>query len=183
MEHTTVIWPVIALIFSMATSAFSQKSSVTYDHYVPGYLFNVYENDTMIAKKVSLTIDAQKMKDGSSFVECDLVYILVWNETESISLESHHYSSTDGTIANIEVDENRITFDMFLSSMLPDRSIRVACDRSTSAWRYNVKALALWTDLGGSGTTKTEWKPVDELKLPYSKVSVLFLDLTKEKKK
>lgn len=182
MKHTTLIGPLFALIFSTATSVFPQQSSVMHDHYVPGYLFNVYENNKLVAKKVSLTINAQKMKDGSTFVECNLVYILVWDETESISLESHHYSSANGTISNIEVDGNRIAFDISLSSIFSDRSIRIACDRSKSAWRYDVKALALWTDLGGSGTTKTEWEPVDEFKLPYSKFSVLFLNLTKEKK-
>jgi hypothetical protein len=162
--------------------SFAQSSSRTYEQCVPGYLFDVYENDRLVAKKVWLWINATKASDGSQLVECNLIYILVDHEGKALSLEAHHYSNTDGTLSNIEIDSKRIAFDIALSWLVPGRSMRVACDGSSSAWRYEVRAVALWTDIGATGTTRVDWKQVDEVKLPYNRLVVPFLELKRDEK-
>ena len=153
---------------------------VTYEHCVPGYLFDVYENDKLVAKKVWLWIDATKAVDGSQLIECNLIYILPQVESKAFSLEAHHYSNIAGTLSNIEINKKMISFDITLSWLVPDRKIRVACDGSKSGLRFDVKAVALWTIIDGSGTVKVEWKQVGEIKLPYSKLIVPFYEMTKD---
>ena len=172
--------PILYLIIAVSSPSFTilaQDASVQHDHVIPGYLFNVYENDVEVSKKVWLWVDADK---AAQTITCNLIYILVDSEKEAVSLEAHHYSTSNGTIENLEIDPRRISFDLSLSWLVPGRTIRVACDGSNSNQRYEVTGIGLWRVVGGDGTVKVEWKQTDEIILPYSKVVVPFLELVKE---
>lgn len=165
MRHHHFINSISILLLLVSSHALAQQPLIPYDHVIPGYLFDVYENEKMVPKKVWLWIDANK---STQTVVCNLIYILPQKEDESITLEAHHYSNIDQTISNIEIDSKRVSFDLSLSSLIQGRTIRVACDGSTP--KYNVRALGLWRIIDGSGTIKVEWKPTDEIRLPYSRI-------------
>ncbi len=151
------------------------QSSSQFSHFFAGYVFEVYEDDSLSSKLVSMTIDFQAEPGESIAGHCYIVFVLKNESTQSISLEAHTASTSDKTLEVVSLDRNRVVFDASVSRLLSDRQIRISCEKINNQGQYKVLATGLWPNVFSPTSTKIEWKQRESIVLPYCRMSQLQL--------
>jgi len=109
------------------------------------------------------------MKDQEKFIAIwNAVFIRPdeWKGKKRTFLKSVHYSTDEGTIENIVIQGNVISFELILS---PKVKVQVVCIKK-GEYDYDIKGNGLyWNDLL-KNTVSTKWLATENIVLPSLEV-------------
>ncbi len=146
---------------------FVQATESVY-HSAHSVLFEVIEDGVVSSKRVSLDIDANETK-GSPWAECRISILTINDNKKRVELDNYYCSTDQGTIKDLQIEPDGISFDMIPFPLAPDRPLKLVAVRTTEPGRYNAKVVGLWASLlDKNKLVKIEWRQVRSIKLPYS---------------
>jgi hypothetical protein len=161
--------PLLFLIV-MVCPVFGQASEPMY-HSSDPILFEIIENGVISNKRVSLEINANKVR-GTQWAECLITVITINRENKRIELYMYHASTDDASIMNLSVSSKAISFEMIPFPLAPDRPLRVVATRQGElSHLYQANAVGLWKGLfEETELQKIEWRQVPSITLPFSTI-------------
>jgi len=144
---------------------FGQAREPAY-HSAHSILFEIIEDGVISSKRVSLDFAASE-----TWAECRITIITINDDKKRIELDMYYSSTDQGTIKNLKVDSEVVSFEIIPYPLAPDRPLRLVASREGKSNLYRVSAVGLWTGLFTKNQlVKIEWRQVPSIKLPYNTI-------------
>jgi len=155
----------ILFLLVVALPVFGQARDPVY-HSGHSILFEIIEDGVISSKRVSLDFDAIE-----TWAECRITIITINDDKKRIELDAYYCSTDQGTIRNLTIDSEVVSFEIIPFPLAPDRPLRLVATRERKSHFYQVNAVGLWTGLFTKNKLeKIEWRQVPSIKLPYTTI-------------
>jgi hypothetical protein len=134
-------------------------------------LLEIIEDGVISTKRVSLDFSANAV-NGTMWAECRIIVITRNEDKKRMELDAYYVSTDQGTIKNLQIDNDVVSFEMTPFPMAPDRPLKlVAVREKNKLGLYKVSVVGLWTGLfEKEKLVKIEWRQVPTIKLPYTTI-------------
>ena len=170
------IWITLVLLACLLVSSVIAIAKNTTDGkniFISTYLKIEILNDGKLSDNKML-VDLRIINvDGNDDISVDWshVYINPVHESKKVVLKAQHFSTVNGLIKNVVVNDNNFSFVLyFLPTPFTElRTMQVVGNKKGGL--YDVEATALWWSDILNRKIKTEWRTTDKkIVLPYKEV-------------
>ena len=161
----------ILFLISLPLSSSAAQSSRPVHHFSAPYLFEIYHNGQLSDYRTSMTFSAYRdVEKQIEFVECKYVLITIDDSSKTIEANAYAFSTTDGTINNVAIDDSVVSFTIYDDFFSPECGTQFVCDKRKDKIHYDIHGIGICSNKLGEGSTTTEWKQVESIHLPYNEL-------------
>jgi len=155
-----------ALVIAQKTTAGEEVGINTY------FKMEILDDGKLTENK--MLVELRMFSNGSNiYADWNHVYIAPVHETKTVILKAQHFSTLEGSIKNVIVNENSFSFviDLSLTPLGAGRTVQVVGIKKEGQNDYNVEGTALWWSEILKRKLKTQWRTTDKkFVLPYKEV-------------
>jgi hypothetical protein len=147
--------------------ALSVSASEPISHSVQWLLFEIVEDGVVTNKRAALDIYASQSVNGKPWAEARVAVLTIDHAKRRVELDPFYCSTDRGTIRDLRIDDDVLSFEMMPFPLSPDRPIRIVASREGKSSIYRVSGAGIWSNFFTKNPMTIEWKQVSSIELPY----------------